>query len=48
VFTDLQKQAAGILPFQYLGLGDLVVIDRSLIDPVLSIHWTESRTNSKK
>lgn len=48
VFTELQKQAAGILPSQHSKLGDLVAIDGSLIDAVLSMHWAEYRTNSKK
>ena len=48
VFTELQKQASGVLPSQYSELGDLVAIDGSLIDSVLSMHWAEYRTNSKK
>jgi hypothetical protein len=48
VFTELQKQAAGVLPSQYSELGDLVSIDGSLIDGVLSMHWADYRTNSKK
>ncbi len=48
VFTELQKQAAGILPSQHSKLGDLVAIDGSLIDAVLSMHWAEYRKNSKK
>ena len=48
VFTELQKQATGILPSQHSELGDLVAIDGSLIDSVLSMHWAEYRTNSKK
>jgi hypothetical protein len=48
VFTELQKQASGILPSQYSELGDLVAIDGSLIDSVLSMHWAEYRSNSKK
>ena len=48
VFTELQKQACGVLPSQYAALGDLVAIDGSLIDSVLSMHWAEYRTNSKK
>ncbi len=48
VFTELQKQAAGTLPSQYTELGNLVAIDGSLIDSVLSMHWAEYRTNSKK
>jgi transposase len=48
VFTELQKQATGVLPSQHSELGDLVAIDGSLIDSVLSMHWAEYRTNSKK
>lgn len=48
VFTELQKQAAGVLPSGYSELGDLVAIDGTLIDSVLSMHWAEYRTNSKK
>ena len=48
VFTELQKQASGVLPSQYSELGDLVAIDGSLIDAVLSMHWAGYRTNSKK
>ena len=48
VFTELQKQAKGTLPSQYSKLGDLVAIDGSLIDSVLSMHWAEYRTDSKK
>ncbi len=48
VFTELQKQAAEILPSQYSELGELIAIDGSLIDAVLSMHWADYRTNSKK
>ncbi len=48
MFTELQKQTTGVLPSQYSELGDLVAIDGSLIDSVLSMHWAEYRTNSKK
>ncbi len=48
IFTELQKQAAGVLPSQYSELGDLVAIDGSLIDAVLSMHWADYRTKSKK
>lgn len=48
VFTELQKKAAAVLPSQHVELGDLVAIDGSLIDSVLSMHWAEYRTNSKK
>ena len=36
VFQQLQKQACTLLPKQYSELGDLVSIDGSLIDAVLS------------
>ncbi len=36
------------MPPQFSELGDLVAIDGSLIDAVLSIHWAEYWTNSKK
>lgn len=48
VFTELQKEACNILPNQYTDLGDLVAIDGSLIDSVLSMHWAEYRTRSNK
>lgn len=48
VFTELQRQATGVLPSQYSELGDLVAIDGSLIDAVLSMHWADYRTKSKK
>ena len=48
VFTELQKQATVILPSQHSEFGDLVAIDGSLIDSVLSMHWAEYRTNSNK
>ena len=48
VFTELQKQVPGALPSQYSELGDLVAIDGSLIDSVLSMHWAEYRTRSRK
>ena len=48
VFEQLQKQASYILPKQYSGLGDLVSIDGSLIDAVLSMSWADYRKKSKK
>jgi len=48
VFTELQKQVPTTLPSQYSDLGDLVAVDGSLIDSVLSMHWAEYRTNSNK
>jgi len=48
VFQLLQKQACSILPKKYSQLGDLVAIDGSLIDSVLSMTWADYRKNSKK
>lgn len=48
VFEQLQKQAGSILPRQYSALGDLVSIDGSLIDGVLSMSWADYRKKSKK
>jgi len=48
VFINLQKQASAVLPKQYQELGDLVSIDGSLIDAVLSMYWADYRKGSKK
>lgn len=48
VFQRLQKQASSLLPKKYANLGDLVSIDGSLIDAVLSMAWADYRKNSKK
>jgi len=48
VFMELYKQAERILPKQYTELGDLVAIDGSLIDAVLSMYWADYRKKSKK
>ncbi len=48
IFENLYKQAAGVLPKEHAELGDLVSIDGSLIDAVLSMHWADYRKNSKK
>ena len=48
VFQQLQKQACSLLPKKYSKLGDLVTIDGSLIDSVLSMDWTDYRKKSKK
>lgn len=44
IFTELQKQAASVLPTQHADLGDLAAIDGSLVDVVLPMHWAEYRT----
>lgn len=48
VFTELHKKTTSLLPAQHLDLGDLVVVDGSLIDSVLSMHWADYRSNSNK
>ena len=48
MFEQLQKQTTKTIPAQYSGLGDLVAIDGSLIDAVLSMHWADYRKGSNK
>ena len=48
IFEKLQADAAHTLPKEYAHLGDLVSIDGSLIDAVLSMHWADYRYSSKK
>lgn len=48
VFQQLQEQASSILPKKYSQLGDLVSIDGSLIDSVLSMTWADYRKETKK
>ncbi len=48
MFQGLQAEAQNTLPKEYSELGDLVAIDGSLIDAVLSMHWADYRKGSKK
>ena len=48
VFQKLQDKASHILPKKHRRLGDLVSIDGSLIDAVLSMHWADYRKGAKK
>ncbi len=48
VFRELQSLAGSLLPNNYDHLGELVSIDGSLIDAVLSMGWADYRENSKK
>jgi len=48
VFEKLACKASNILPDQYADLGELVAIDGSLIDSVLSMTWADYRKGSKK
>lgn len=48
VFENLYKQADKVLPKEHKDLGDLVSIDGTLIDAVLSMYWADYRKGSKK
>ena len=48
VYQNLQTQAVNVLPKQHDKLGDLIAIDGSLIDAVLSMYWADYRKGSKK
>jgi len=48
VFSHLVKQAGKALPVEYAHLGNLISIDGSLIDAVLSMEWADYRNGSKK
>jgi hypothetical protein len=48
VFTHLVKESGRIIPAEYAHLGNLISIDGSLIDSVLSMEWADYRTGSKK
>ena len=48
VFNELQAKAAAVIPKQFKHLGDLVAIDGSLINAVLSMTWADYRDGSKK
>jgi hypothetical protein len=48
IFQLLYAQASTILPKEYGDLGNLVSIDGSLIDAVLSMYWADYRDGAKK
>ena len=48
VFQNLFKQASNQIPKEFSELGDLVAIDGSLIDSVLSMVWADYRKGAKK
>ena len=48
VYNGLCQEASKILPDHYRLLGELIAIDGSLIDAVLSMVWADYRKNSKK
>lgn len=48
VFEKLYAEAEQTIPKEYQKLGELISIDGSLIDAVLSMHWADYRKGSKK
>jgi len=48
VYEHLQREASNLLPARHTELGDLVGIDGSLIQSVLSMYWADYRDGSKK
>jgi hypothetical protein len=48
VFEQVQNKASNLLPSQHTELGELVAIDGSLIQAVLSMYWADYRDGSKK
>ena len=48
VFEALVEEAQTVLPRQYNDLGDLTLIDGSLIDATLSMYWADYRDGAKK
>jgi len=48
VYENLQAQAINCLPDEHEDLGQLIAIDGSLIDAVLSMHWADYAAGSKK
>ncbi len=48
VFQQLQANAAKTLTGKHAALGNLVAIDGSLIDAVLSMHWADYRNDCRK
>ena len=48
VYENLYSEASKLLPNRYAHLGELIAIDGSLIDAVLSMAWADYRKDSKK
>lgn len=48
VFEALVEEAQTVLPKEYKELGDLALIDGSLIDATLSMYWADYRDGAKK
>jgi hypothetical protein len=48
IYEHLQTQASTFLPSAHADLGNLIAIDGTLIQAVLSMHWADYRSGSKK
>ena len=48
ILQCLQSQASQLITTKYASLGELIFIDGSLIDAVLSMYWADYRDGSKK
>jgi hypothetical protein len=48
LFQKIYGNASSLLPKEYAELGDLTLIDGSLIDAVLSMYWADYRDGSRK
>jgi hypothetical protein len=48
VFRELCLLSGGLIPRQYAEFGEIVLIDGSLIDAVLSMYWADYRKDSRK
>jgi len=48
LFDKLQNNAAKIIPMKYNHLGEIVAVDGSVIDAVLSMHWADYSKSQKK
>lgn len=48
MFEQLQADAAAILPKAHGDLGELVAVDGTIIDAVLSMHWADFKKGKKK
>jgi len=48
VFNELQTQATKTIPMEFKRLGNLVAIDGSLVNAVLSMTWADYRDGAKK
>lgn len=48
IFKELYNKAAAAIPKEYAELGELIAIDGTLIDAVMSMYWADySKTNKK-